>query len=66
MGEFLTIGYCFPFCFLEFLWGEGQGCDGGAIVVTGGILPNAPTRENPDIPVCKSTGWPPFFDLRLS
>ena len=28
MGGFLTIGYCFPYCFLEIFVG-GQGLDGG-------------------------------------
>ena len=26
-GGFLTISYCFPYCFLEIFWG-GQGLDG--------------------------------------
>ena len=28
MGGFSTIGYCFPYCFLEIFVG-GQGLDGG-------------------------------------
>ena len=34
MGGFLTIGYCFPYCFLETFVG-GQGLDGGEKVVMG-------------------------------
>ena len=49
MGKFLTvgycsrtIGYCFPYHFLEIIVGE-QGFDGGAQSCDGG----SPTRENP-------------------
>ena len=42
MRGFLTIGYCFPYYFLEiFLWGGGQGFDGGDKVVMG-IPPSPP------------------------
>ena len=38
-GAELTIGYCFPYCFLNFFWGGGQGCDEGE---------QTRVRENPD------------------
>ena len=39
-GGFLTIGYCFPYCFLE-IFVRGQGLDGGGQSHDRGI----PTRE---------------------
>ena len=41
MGAFLTIGYCFPYCFLEiFVEGNGRtGIDGGGQSCDRGILP---------------------------
>ena len=41
MGGFLTISYCFPYCFLEIFVG-GQGLNGGGQVVMGGS-PSPPT-----------------------
>ena len=44
MGGFLTVGYSFPYCFLEIFVG-GQGLDRGGKFVIGGS-PSPPTREN--------------------
>ena len=41
MGGFLTIGYCFPYCFLETFVG-GQDLDGEGQSRDGGITPVPP------------------------
>ena len=48
-GGFLTIAYCFPYCFLEIFVGE-QGLDGRGQSRDGDIPPvPPPTRENPAV-----------------
>ena len=46
MGGFLTIGYCFPYCFLEIFVGR-QGLDGGEKVVMRDPPVPPLARENP-------------------
>ena len=48
-----TIGYCFPYSYLEIFVG-GQDCDGGDIIVIG-RFPSSPTRENPE--------WHAFYSM---
>ena len=44
MGDFLTKGYCFPYCFLEIL-GHKALMEEDRFVMG---IPQSPTRENPD------------------
>ena len=46
MGGFLTISYCFPYCFLEMFVGEDKALMEGT-ESRWGITPVPPTRENP-------------------
>ena len=45
-GGFLTIGYCFPYCFLEIFVGGKALMEGGKVLM--GAILSPPTRENPD------------------
>ena len=45
-GGFLTIGYCFPYCFLKIFVGNKALMERNKVVM--GDPPSLPTRENPE------------------
>ena len=52
MAGFLTIGYCFPYCFLEIFVGDKALMEGDKVVM--GDPPVPPTRENPGFKVSET------------